>query len=356
MVNKILIVDDDKRNVLLLESALKRSYQIRVAYSGEEALNVLEAFNADVVLLDIMMPGMSGYDVCNAIREHAQWKFIKVLLVSAKVLPSDRVLGYECGADDYITKPFNIDELRAKIKVFARLKHSEELDSLKSNLIMLISHEIRTPMTGVVGATEILKEALAGRDDLAEVFEILEGNSCRLKHFVEKIIQLSAIKRGIVLHKQEVALMDLLTEVRLTQENNFETIVIDNLIDMCSRLKPIKVCVDPYFMAIALSSLLQHISDMSHEQLSIELDCQRHNESFMLKVFDANKTDNKDSDYNVVCDPLNTDDIYHYHNGNGLDMAIVYGIVRAHDGYVKVELNQSGNQVFTITLPLLCTV
>lgn len=353
---KILIVDDDKRNVLLLESTLKKDYDLRVAYSGEQALSVLESFAADVVLLDIMMPGMSGYDVCNAIREHDDWKFTKVLLISAKVLSNDRVLGYECGADDYVIKPFNIDEMRAKIKVFLRLKHREELDDLKSNLIMLIAHELRTPLTGISGATEILRESIGKDSELSDVFEILSGNSHRLKLFVEKIIQLSDIKNGLELNKIEISLKDIFLESQLNLNQHLIDLSLDEFLHDSRNTDELTVHADHYFISMAVSNLLQHIHELSTGELLLKFAWRQSPDFFEIHIYDANGKSYETDDLEQNCVPLSTKDIYHYHRGNGLAMAIVYGIVRAHEGVLDIQINDIGNQVFVIKLPSYCTV
>lgn len=356
MLPKVLVVDDDKRNVLLLESALKKHYDVAVAYTGEDALAKLETFAADVVLLDVMMPGMNGYDVCNAIREHENWKFMKVLLVSAKVLPSDRVQGYECGADDYITKPFNIDELRAKVKVFLRLKNREELDELKSNLIMLIAHELRTPLTGIVGATEILKELHGADNGVNEALDILDGNTSRLKTFVEKIIKLSNIKKGIDLHRKEIDFLAVLFEAKMAGCDEKYLKMLDQLLQRADEFESLKLYVDPYFFAIALASLFQHIVDQAKQIPDLEIGLMHKRDQLQFHFYDCASCVSEEDCIDDEFAALSVKDIYHYHEGNGLDMAIVYGIVRAHGGVVELDVNSNGNQVFIITLPSLCTV
>ncbi|MBT4643548.1 MAG: response regulator [Deltaproteobacteria bacterium] len=134
---KILIVDDDKKNIKILSIMLADDYEVITATSGEEALDILESFIPDIVLLDIMMPGTDGYEVCRIIRTEKLLADIKILLVTAKTDLQDRLKGYEVGADDYITKPFTGDELLAKVKVFARLNEEEnKLKQLNHRLLL----------------------------------------------------------------------------------------------------------------------------------------------------------------------------------------------------------------------------
>lgn len=128
--HKILVVDDDAVNLDVIEEALDNEYNIKTCLNGEETLNVIEQYNPDIVLLDIMMPGIDGYEVCQKIRENPNLYHTKIIFISAKEMLKDRLAGYQVGGDDYIVKPFEEEELRAKVKVFLRLKYEEEIKSL----------------------------------------------------------------------------------------------------------------------------------------------------------------------------------------------------------------------------------
>ena len=117
---KILIVDDDPMNLKFLKEILSDEYNIKAALSGEEALEIIFDFMPEILLLDIMMPGVDGYEVCKKVRASEKLANIKILLVSAKAMLNEKLMGYEVGADDYITKPFEHEELLAKIKIFIR--------------------------------------------------------------------------------------------------------------------------------------------------------------------------------------------------------------------------------------------
>ncbi|PCI24204.1 MAG: hypothetical protein COB67_11835 [SAR324 cluster bacterium] len=131
MKPRILIIEDDETNVEILMEILQDDYTLHVSFSGEEGLDNICSFAPDIVLLDVMMPGMNGYEVCRHIRQNPQLAFIKVILVSAKAMLNERLEGYEAGADDYITKPFDHSELIAKLQVFQRLKYAEEMNKVK---------------------------------------------------------------------------------------------------------------------------------------------------------------------------------------------------------------------------------
>jgi DNA-binding response OmpR family regulator len=113
---KVLIADDEPNIVTALEFLLKRSgYEVRTVANGAEALVALEADRPDVVLLDIMMPVKSGYEVCQRMRERPDWRHIKIIMLTAKGRDVEMNKGLSIGADLYITKPFSTQELVAKI-------------------------------------------------------------------------------------------------------------------------------------------------------------------------------------------------------------------------------------------------
>ena len=117
MSKKILIADDEPSIVAAVDFLLQRGgYEVHVARDGDEALRLVEATHPDLVLLDVMMPQKSGYDVCKRIRERSDWRHIKIIMLSAKGRDAEVAKGLTMGADVYVTKPFSTRELMAKIK------------------------------------------------------------------------------------------------------------------------------------------------------------------------------------------------------------------------------------------------
>jgi DNA-binding response OmpR family regulator len=113
---KILIADDEPNIVAAVEFLLQRNgYEVHVARNGDEALKLVEACNPDLVLLDVMMPLRSGYEVCKRIRENDDWRHIKIIMLSAKGRDAEVTKGLAIGADLYVTKPFSTKDLMGKI-------------------------------------------------------------------------------------------------------------------------------------------------------------------------------------------------------------------------------------------------
>lgn len=136
MEDKILVVEDDADiNELLCSILIKKGYNVRGAFSGSEALMCIDQFNYDLILLDLMLPGVSGEDIINKIRED---KIMPIIVISAKVTQDDKINILKLGADDYITKPFNPLELIARVKsqlrrymAFGHYKEEEDLEKIK---------------------------------------------------------------------------------------------------------------------------------------------------------------------------------------------------------------------------------
>lgn len=134
----ILIVDDDPLNLTILSNLLKDKYKIKVANNGETALRVAEADpDLDLILLDILMPGINGYVVCKRLKAHPQLKDIPVLFTSALSDPRDIIKGFEVGGVDYITKPFRPEEVNARVEVHIELRRAKtEIQSLLSKTLV----------------------------------------------------------------------------------------------------------------------------------------------------------------------------------------------------------------------------
>ncbi len=117
-MKKVLVVDDEKLIVKGIKFSLEQDeMEVTAAYDGEEALELAKNNDFDIILLDVMLPGLSGFEVCQAIREFSD---VPIIMLTAKGDDMDKILGLEYGADDYITKPFNILEVKARIKAIIR--------------------------------------------------------------------------------------------------------------------------------------------------------------------------------------------------------------------------------------------
>ena len=133
MAKKVLVVDDEKLIVKGIRFSLEQDgMEVDCAYDGEEALNLAKTNDYDMILLDIMLPKMDGFEVCQHIREFSN---VPIVMLTAKGDDMDKILGLEYGADDYITKPFNILEVKARIKAIMRRTGAKESEPAKAKVI-----------------------------------------------------------------------------------------------------------------------------------------------------------------------------------------------------------------------------
>lgn len=117
MAKKVLIVDDEVNIVISLEFLMEQAgYDIRVARNGQEAMEQVAVFRPDLILLDVMMPSINGFEVCRRIRQNPAWRNIKIIMLTAKGRQAEVTKGLSLGADSYITKPFSTKELMAQVR------------------------------------------------------------------------------------------------------------------------------------------------------------------------------------------------------------------------------------------------
>jgi len=132
MANKILVVDDEKLIVKGIKFSLEQeNMEVDVAYDGEEAFNLAKNNNYSIILLDVMLPKIDGLEVCRMIREFSN---VPIIMVTAKGEDMDKIMGLEYGADDYITKPFNILEVKARIKAIMRRSSKRATEDEKKKI------------------------------------------------------------------------------------------------------------------------------------------------------------------------------------------------------------------------------
>lgn len=164
----VLIVDDVPKNIQVVANILQpQGYRLAFAQRGEVALELVNKNNFDLILLDIMMPGMDGFEVCEALKSDPRHKDIPVVFLTAKTETDDIVRGFRLGAVDYVTKPFNSEELLARVCTHLELKTSRErlavankelrkLNATKDKFFSIIAHDLRNPIQSLLMSSELL--------------------------------------------------------------------------------------------------------------------------------------------------------------------------------------------------------
>ncbi|MCK5876911.1 MAG: hybrid sensor histidine kinase/response regulator [Candidatus Marithrix sp.] len=166
----ILIVDDTLKNIQVLGSILlEHEYEIYVARDGQQALDAINTINPDLILLDVIMPILDGFETCRRLKANAKTKHIPVIFLTAKTADEDMLQGFEVGGVDYVTKPFSSVVLLARVNTHLNLKLSyeklklqkealEEAEVLRKNVEHIIHHDLKSPLNGIITFSDFLAE------------------------------------------------------------------------------------------------------------------------------------------------------------------------------------------------------
>ncbi|BAY23113.1 two-component hybrid sensor and regulator [Calothrix sp. NIES-2100] len=206
----ILVIDDEPDNFDVIETLLnEQNYLLHYAASGQVAIASLNVFQPDVILLDVMMPEMDGIEVCRQIKAMPQWQPVPIIMVTALNSKEDLARCLKSGAEDFISKPVNSVELRARIHSMLRIKQQYDniqslsniqansikvlentLNELRGNLAATLPHELNTPLYGIVGTISLLMADLENMDtaEIRELLGLADESARRLEKLTQKLL------------------------------------------------------------------------------------------------------------------------------------------------------------------------
>ncbi len=398
----ILVVDDDFVNRMVLHKILERSgYGVLEAVNGNEAIAQVKNAKPDLILLDIMMPEMDGYEVCRRLKADQDTEAIPVIFITAMNDPDNLVKGFHVGASDYIYKPINLEEVKARVKTHLRLKtateaikrYNEELERVVAEsskeliraerqaavgqLIQGIVHNLKGPLTAMKGGLEIGRRILASMtcateegagpspaqlgawcSQASQALELAASASGRLQEMINSLMD-----KGSADHVQERLRCDLNEIIRaelefLSADREFKH-HIEKVVDLC-RQKPV-ILANPSEIAQVLSNLLGNAKDALTDSASprITITTRINGPDILLTVAD-NGPGIAAHDLERIFEPFYTTkprpgkDVNESSGltGTGLGLYMCLRSIRAMGGDLRAENSYGGGAAFAVRIPL----
>ncbi len=225
---KVLIVDDITKNIQLVANFLKQAgYEINFAISGKTALKHIEKEKFDLILLDIMMPEMDGFEVCKILKSNDETKDIPIIFLTAKTDIESITKAFKLGGIDYITKPFNKAELLARVTTHLKLqlqkRNLKELNATKDKFFSIIAHDLKSPLNHLLGLSEILQKELESdrATDILALANLINESAKSGRLLLENLLEWSRSQTGSMNFCPEILNLEKLTnEVIQLNENN----------------------------------------------------------------------------------------------------------------------------------------
>jgi two-component system, sensor histidine kinase and response regulator len=207
---KVMIVDDTPANIDLLYQTLEpEGYKISVAGTGEETLKLVPKIKPDLILLDVMLPGIDGFETCQKLKEAPETANIPIIFITAKAESEDIVKGFNLGGADYLTKPFNQEEVCARIKTHLHFqlllqtmetqnKKLNELNDTKNKLMGMTCHDLRNPITSIRGFSKFIldKGETISKSSRSECLQNIYSASDNMLELINDLVDITAIESG----------------------------------------------------------------------------------------------------------------------------------------------------------------
>jgi two-component system sensor histidine kinase/response regulator len=344
---KVLTVDDEPSNNDILKEIFDSDFMLKSASSGEEAMEILNDFSPDVILLDIMMPGLDGFEVCRQMRQINSGKNAKIIFVSAKHSLSDRIIGYEVGGDDFICKPYDDIEILAKVNVFINLKYLHEVESSNRQFLEILMEENSSPLRSILNRVTALKEEDSLTDGQKASIDEIYRNCYTLWDLSEKSKAFCNLNPRSKLAAYSCELTPLITSTIQNikykfryKEVSFQ--VTDKLVE--------STYLDAVNFSRGLSCLLENAVTYSPQGGNIAISCYIEGKNCIITISDEGPHFPKINEYNPFNNffppPAEEDE-----RQGGINLPLAKRIIELHDGKLGVTNNTNTGVTFKISIP-----
>jgi two-component system sensor histidine kinase/response regulator len=366
--SQILIVDDVPKNIQIVGNILSNE-KLRIAYAtnGENALKLAFANDFDLVLLDVAMPGMDGFEVCRRLRDNKKTAEIPIIFLTAKSDVDSMLTGFQAGAQDYVSKPFNAAELIARVRTHLELRDKKHqldqmnqmleekvkartielekanrqlsrLEKAKSEFLGIISHELRTPLNGIIGLTQLLALTEVNPEQ-KRYLEFLEQTSQRLARFSETALLITSLQADHI----KVELFSASAEHLFSSvTDNLKHLILEKEIKIETELESpdIQIIADTDLINKSISILLENSINLLPKKGIIRLSVSTELQKTVIEINDNGKGFDED----VLSHLTNIDskNATIVSEEVGLSIAAVRLIMDAHNGSLQIKNNPSG--------------
>ncbi len=349
----ILVVDDEPSNFDVIEMLLfNDGHSLHYAASGAEALHYLEQAQPDVILLDAMMPGLNGIDVCHQIRETLHLQHIPIIFVTALNSKEDLARCLQAGGDDFISKPLNRVELQARVRSMLRIKRQydalEATLELREDMSNMVVHDLRNPLSSILLACNLLQLADLQESQRKRVERIMIAGQ-QLQSMIDSLLMMAKLEAGkFVLNRTEVDLNSLV----MAAIADFEEIAAQKRITLVSCLPALgqQIWVDAIVFRRVLDNLLSNAIKFSlvGTEVKLEVDYPPDRQA-RIRVFDHGPGVSVEL-HQRIFEKYEVAQLIKGAAQMGLGLAFVKQAIAAHQGNILVAKNTPRGSIFTVEI------